>query len=165
METRINPIMNGAQSAAETNSQSPAAIPDIHTLTWMAGSWSGLADGDPVDEHWSSPAGGMMMGMFRWLKNERVYYYELLVIEPASSGLVLRLKHFDTGLNGWEEKGMAVAYPLVHASENEAVFERGGSFRSTRFVYRRINAGELLVTTHDRKGDDIVTCEFRYTRA
>ena len=60
---------------------------------------------------------------------------------------------------------MAVAYPTVHASDSEAAFERGGSFRSTRFVYRRIRESELLVTTHDRKRDDIVTCEFRYTRA
>ena len=140
-------------------------ISDIEILAWMTGSWSGLVDGDPIDEHWSAPAGGMMMGMFRWLKNGRVYYYELLVIEPTSDGLVLRLKHFDSGLNGWEEKGMAVAYPLVHASDGEAAFERGGSFRSTRFVYQRISESELLVTTHDRKGDDIVTSEFRYTRA
>jgi hypothetical protein len=165
MKTPSNPVMNSAQAVAEPGIQPLAPIADIHALAWMTGSWSGLLDGELVDEHWSAPAGGMMMGMFRWLKNERVYYYELLVIEPASNGLVLRLKHFDSGLNGWEEKGMAVAYPLVHASEREATFERGGSFRSTRFVYRRVSDNELLVTTHDRKGDGIVTCEFRYTLA
>ena len=158
MKTTTNPDIASAPTAAQFN------LPDIQALAWMAGSWTGLANGDPVDEHWSAPAGGMMMGMFRWLKNGRVYYYELLVIEPTSDGLVLRLKHFDSGLSGWEEKGVAVAYPLVTASEREATFERGGSFRSTRFVYRRISENELLVTTHDRKGDDIATCEFCYRR-
>ena len=140
--------------------------PDIYSLAWMAGSWIGQADGDPVDEHWSTPAGGTMMGMFRWLKNGRVYYYELLVIEPTANGLVLRLKHFDSELNCWEDRrGMAVAYPLVSAGEGEAVFERGGSFRSTRFVYRLISDTELRVTADDRKGDETASSEFSYRRA
>jgi len=163
MKTATNPVLNGARTNTEPVNTPTIASPDIHALGWMSGSWSGRVDGDPVDEHWSAPAGGMMMGMFRWLKRGRVYYYELLVIEPDANGLVLRLKHFDSGLNGWEEKGMAVAYPLIHVNEYEAAFERGGSFRSTRFVYRRAGEHELVVTTHDRKGDDVVTCEFRYT--
>ena len=137
----------------------------IDHLGWMAGNWLGNVDGDSVDEHWSSPGSGTMMGMFRWLKSDRLYYYELLAIEPEAHGLVLRLKHFDRGLIGWEEKGMALAYPLVEIGERTATFERGGSFRSTRFVYRQVAADELLVVTEDRKGDDITRCEFRYTRS
>ncbi len=150
-----------------TNVMNPATAPampaTIDNLAWMAGSWYGTVDGDPVDEHWSTPAGGVMMGMFRWLKNSRLYLYELLAIEPDANGLVLRLKHFDRGLNGWEEKGMAIAYPLVNAGEQEAAFERGGAYRSTRFVYKRVSARELLVITEDRKGSDVVRNEFRYT--
>jgi hypothetical protein len=137
----------------------------IDHLGWMAGNWLGDVDGDPVDEHWSSPRGGTMVGMFRWLKDGKLYYYELLAIEPESNGLVLRLKHFDRGLIDWEEKGMAIAYPLVEIGEQTATFERGGSFRSTRFVYKRVAAGELLVLSEDRKGDAITRCEFRYKRS
>jgi hypothetical protein len=77
---------------------------------------------------------------------------------------VLRLKHFDRGLNGWEEKGMAVAYPLVNVGDQEAAFEKGGAYRSTRFVYKRLSTRELLVITEDRKGSDVVRNEYRYTR-
>ena len=156
--------MNSTPISTAPSAIYPVAATVDH-LGWMAGDWSGNVNGDPVDEYWSKPGGGTMMGMFRWLKDGRLYNYELLAIEPDANGLVLRLKHFDRGLIGWEEKGMAIAYPLVEIGEQTAVFERGGSFRSTRFVYRRVSAGELLVVSEDRKGDDVARVEFRYTRA
>jgi hypothetical protein len=67
-------------------------------------------------------------------------------------------------LNGWEEKAMAVAYPLVRVGDGEAVFEKGGSFRTNRFTYRREGVNELLVITEDRKGDDVSRHEYRYRR-
>jgi len=38
----------------------------------------------------------------------------------------LRLKHFDPGLVGWEEKAQVHSYPLLTWKPNEAVFERPG---------------------------------------
>jgi hypothetical protein len=137
----------------------------IESLAWMAGGWYGTVNGDPVDEHWSTPAGGAMMGMFRWLKNGKVYLYELLAIEADADGLVLRLKHFDRGLNSWEGKGQAVAYPLVQVGDQEAAFERGGAYRSTRFVYKRTGERTLTVITEERKGDEVERNEFSYTHA
>lgn len=148
----------------QTRNTETTTVASIEQLVWMAGGWSGEVDGDPVDEHWALPSAGVMMGMFRWIKNGRVFMYELLVIEPEQDGLVLRLKHFDVGLKGWEEKAMAVAYPLVSAGDGEAVFEKGGSFRTNRFTYRRIGADELLVITEDRKGDAVARHEYRYRR-
>jgi hypothetical protein len=136
----------------------------VDDLAWMAGRWYGHVHGDLVDEHWSNPAGGVMLGMFRWLKDGKVYLYELLAIEPESAGLVLRLKHFDRGLVGWEAKSTPLAFPLVSIGEREVAFERGGTFRSTRFVYKQVNECELIVTTEDRKGAEVTRYEFRYTR-
>ena len=158
----IDSTRPNSTTAAPTTT--PPSVAAIDALAWMAGSWYGHVDGDPIDEHWSSAAGGVMLGMFRWLKHGKVYLYELLVIEPDTDGLVLRLKHFDRGLIGWEEKGIALAFPLVSIGDREVAFERGGTFRSTRFVYKLADQRELVVTTEDRKGDDITRYEFRYTR-
>ncbi|MGQ9814194.1 MAG: DUF6265 family protein [Candidatus Roseilinea sp.] len=86
---------------------SPAPLrATIDDLAWLAGSWYGHAGDDPIDEHWSAPAGGVMIGMFRWLKQGRLCMYEVLAIEPeASGGLVLRLKPFHEGLVAWEGGG------------------------------------------------------------
>lgn len=72
MKTPANPVINYAPAPAQTASADYPVNVGIRQLAWMAGSWSGTVDGELVDAHWSSPAGGMMIGMFRWLKNERV---------------------------------------------------------------------------------------------
>lgn len=137
---------------------------DIDALAWMAGSWYGAVDGDAYDEHWSLPAGGVMIGMFRWLKDGKVHMYELMAIEPEADGLALRLKHFHRGLAAWEEKDVVLTYPLIDLGENRATFAKGGAFRSTQFVYRRDGPDQLVAVQENRKGDERALFEFRYRR-
>ena len=58
----------------------PIAAP-IESLDWIVG-------------RWAEPAGGTMVGMFRWLQAGAVRFYELLTVEPEGDGLVWRIKHF-----------------------------------------------------------------------
>ena len=137
----------------------------INDLAWLAGSWYGRIGNDSIDEHWSAPAGGVMIGMFRWLKNDRLYMYEFLAFEPdGAGGLVLHLKHFHEGLVAWEGKDVTRAFPLVQLANRQATFRRGGAFRSNQFVYQRIADDELVVVEEVRKGNELATTEFRYTR-
>ena len=137
----------------------------IDDLAWLAGSWYGRTGDDSIDEHWSAPSGGVMIGMFRWLKNGRLYMYEFLAIEPGESGgLVLHLKHFHQGLVAWEGKDVARTFPLVQVADRQAIFRRGGAFRSNQFIYQRIADGELVVVEEVRKGGELTTTEFRYNR-
>jgi hypothetical protein len=157
-----NSLKNSTKTSASTFTGYAPIVAHIEQLAWMAGSWSGHVNADPVDEHWSHAAGGVMMGMFRWLKNGQLYLYELLTIEPEGEGLVLRLKHFNRGLNGWEDKVAAIAFPLVLLGQQEATFARGGTFRSTQFIYQRRGNDELTVLTEDRRGDEVTHNEFCY---
>ncbi|MCS7061089.1 MAG: DUF6265 family protein [Anaerolineae bacterium] len=137
----------------------------IDDLAWLAGSWYGYTGEDPIDEHWSAPAGGVMIGMFRWLKQGRLYMYEFLAIEPDDrGGLTLRLKHFHEGLVAWEGKSVVRAFNLVELGERLAVFRRGGAFRSNQFIYRRPDDDHLVVVEEVRKGGELLTNTFSYTR-
>jgi hypothetical protein len=137
----------------------------IDDLAWLAGSWYGHIGDDPIDEHWSAPAGGVMIGMFRWLKQGRLYMYEFLAIEPdGDGGLVLRLKHFHEGLVAWEGKSLVRAFPLVELGNRQATFRRGGAFRTNQFVYRQPVENKMIVVEEVRKGSDLATSEFNYTR-
>lgn len=106
-------------------------------LNWLAGAWLGQRGEDLVEEHWSGVAGGALMGMFRWLHGDAVRFYELLVIEPQDGGLVLRIKHFDPGLVGWEEKDRSADCDLVQLSGHEAVFLQRGREEHQWLLYRR----------------------------
>lgn len=137
----------------------------IDELAWLAGSWRGHTGDDPIDEHWSAPAGGVMIGMFRWLKQGRLHMYEFLAIEPdGNGGLVLRLKHFHEGLVAWEGRSLVRAFALVELGDRLAVFRRGGAFRSDQFIYRRPADDQLIVVEEARKGPALTTTTFSYTR-
>ena len=96
--------------------QSPAA------LSWLTGSWRGRNGPDSVEEHWSPFEGDSLMGMFRWVRDGKVLFYELVAIESEGELVRMRIKHFDPGLIGWEEKDRAMEAVLVHLSGREAAF-------------------------------------------
>jgi hypothetical protein len=114
----------------------------IEALAWLAGRWVGTDGTDRLEEVWSEPEAGMMLAMFRWHRDGQPRFYELLAIEPGDAGPVFRIKHFDPGLRGWEEKDEAVTLDLVALGPDEAVFLKRGEARW--MVYRRESAGEEL---------------------
>lgn len=106
----------------------PAAT--IRDAAWLAGHWQARALGGTADEYWSEPMARGMMGMFRLIKDDGVSFYEILQLVEHGGSLVLRLKHFDRDLRGWEEKDVAREFRLARLGTNELFFE-GMTFRLT----------------------------------
>lgn len=94
----------------------------INDLTWLSGSWRGEKDSGVIEEQWSRPEGDAMMGMFRWVKSDGVFFYEFMTIEQNKEGLTLRIKHFNPGLIGWEEKDKSFSCVLTQLDSEKAVF-------------------------------------------
>ena len=95
----------------------------IDDVSWISGSWSGQAMGSRFEETWNPPSAGTMVGMFKFIKEEEVAFYEILTIVEQGGTLMLRLKHFSPGLEGWEEKEKSIEFPLVSVSQSEARFD------------------------------------------
>ena len=133
-------------------------------LCWLTGSWQGQNGGDPVEEHWSPLRGNTLMGMFRWVKDGKVSFYELIVIEQEGELVRLRIKHFHPGLVGWEEKDRAHEFVLVHLQDREAIFYDLDEPK-TRWAVYRLEAEDRLVSYFTRE-DEPVTAEgmFAYAR-
>jgi len=55
-----------------------------------------------------------------------VAFYELIAIEREGEGLVMRIKHFNAGLKGWEEKDDCAELDLVEFKGKWAVWSRRG---------------------------------------
>ena len=134
----------------------------VQDMAWLAGHWTGEALGGTVDEIWSPPRGGAMMGMFRLVKDGGTVFYELMTILEEEGTLVLRLKHFGGGdLSAWEEKEETVDFPLVALADGAFRFEglsfrpegddrlrihlampgKDESVREVTFAYTRVSAG------------------------
>jgi len=105
----------------EEGTMSPSA--KISDITWIAGHWRGEALGGIVDEIWYPPAGGQMMGVFRLTSDQNVQFYEIFTVSEEEGSLILKLKHFNADLTGWEEKDEIVKFPLVKLGDKIAYFD------------------------------------------
>ena len=128
----------------------------ITDIAWLQGRWVGAGLGGTTEEVWAPPLGDSMLGMYRLVKNGKVMFCELCTIVEDGDSLVLKLKHFDSKLKGWEEKDVTVNFPLVKLTGSEAYFD-GLTFRKTP-------EGDLLayVVTRDKKTKAEREAEFRY---
>lgn len=106
--------------------KSPTAT--IADMSWLAGHWKGEALGGVSEEIWSPPKDGMMMGMYRLIRNGKPVFYELLTLVEENGSLIIRLKHFNADLTGWEEKDKTVDFPFV-AKSNGVIHFDGMAFR------------------------------------
>ncbi len=142
----------------------PSAGATAAGLQWLTGDWHGERGGERIEEHWSAPGGGALMGMFRPFRGEGIRFYKFMTVEPDGDQLVLRIKHFDPGLVGWEERQESVAFVLVALREGEAVFVKRHETDRRWLIYRLEGGGEL-VAFFEREDKDTAAEEwFRYRR-
>ena len=101
--------------------QRPSAT--LADMKWLEGHWCGSALGGFVEELWSEPRGGAMMGMFRLVKGNDPVFYELLHVVEVEGSLAIRLKHFNRDLTGWEEKAQVREFKLLSIKDGVYSFE------------------------------------------
>jgi hypothetical protein len=104
--------------------QPPKAIVNLDDLDWMIGSWKGEELGGIVEETWFNPSGQTMMGTFKLVKEGATSFYELFSIITMNGQSILKLKHFDNELKGWEEKDETENYAFLKM-EGRKVFFNG----------------------------------------
>ena len=127
----------------------------INDVAWIAGHWRGQAMGGFTEEIWSPPLGAAMMGSFKLVINNEVNFYELETITEENGSLMLKIKHFDAALNGWEEKDETVDFPLIKLTESRACFDG--------LTFERLNNDELNI--YVSQGDDHSSeSKFSFTR-
>lgn len=104
-----------------TPGQKPAAA-TIADMAWLAGHWTGDDLGGRSEEMWTAPHDGVMLGMYRLIRDGKPVFYELLTISEHEGSLLLRLKHFNPDLTGWEEKSETVDFPFVAKTDGRLQF-------------------------------------------
>ena len=136
----------------------------IGDLAWLAGQWRGRYNDNIIEEHWSAPQAGTLMCMFRWIHDDKVRFYELVTVETDEDGqLRQRIKHFNPGLRGWEEKDDSVTFTLESIEGQSATFVRDTADGPMWMVYRR--DADLLIAWFEReRGIHAPDDEFRYQR-
>lgn len=114
-----------------------AAGPEVASLGWMSGCWALERNGVKVEEHWSKPAGEVMLGYSRTMRPGRPTFYEQIRIE-LRDGVVSYVPI--VGKQG------PVVFGLKRSGDNEVVFENPAHDYPQRIVYTRVG-DELLART------------------
>lgn len=137
-------LSSGASGPAVASTESTT----LTDLAWIAGEWLGEEGDTTVQEIWTQPLAGTMIGMFRLTSDGEPRFYEFMSIEMGDGGPVLRIKHFDPDLRGWEEREESVIFTLKEASSGKAIFETELAGNPEFLTYER--AGEELTITLEK---------------
>jgi hypothetical protein len=132
----------------------PAA--KVTDFAWLEGHWQAEALGGTTNEIWSAPASGTMVGMFRLVKDGEAAFYEIFTLTEEDETVLLRLKHFNSDLTGWEEKNETVDFPLVAFNKDQAWFDG--------LTYQRRGPDEIQVYLAMHTKDGVQEVPFAWKR-
>lgn len=126
---------------------------DLNSLSWLAGSWQMKRGETVIEEHWTTPAAGTMIGMGRTIAKDRSVAFEYLRIIDRDGTLV-----YIAQPNG----KAATEFKAINVAPNEIVFANPAHDFPKRITYTRLPDGNVRARV---EGDDPQQAEeFLYTR-
>ena len=149
-------------AAQETRVAPEGHVPppaSIEQAEWLVGDWVGTGiDGAEAAESWLPPSGDTMVGLFVQEKPDGgLMFTEHMYLAEEGGSLVLKLKHFNPDLTGWEEKDGMVRFRLLSIEPCAAYF--------SSLTYRCEAEGGLLVAVRLKsEGDAVEELVFRFQR-
>jgi hypothetical protein len=138
-------------------------VSKIQSARWLVGRWQSPPGERLIcKEHWSAPAGGAMVGMFRLMNGERPGLYELLLLEEEADGVWMRLRHFRPQLVAQEQEPLKLK--LTTATMDKLVFENPDGNRPKRVTYG-VAGDDLTATVETERDGTPVTFSLKMQRA
>lgn len=129
----------------------------IDRASWLAGRWVGEGLGGEMEEIWSPPVGGQMIGHFRLVQNGAPVFYEFMVLDVADGGLRMKLKHFNPDYSAWEEREEWVTFTPVSSSADEIVL--------SALTIRRTAPDAMTMRLRLRNGENVQEHTLTFRRA
>jgi len=111
-----------------------SAQPSLDPVAFLAGTWTSEEGGVVMEEHWTAPAGGLMLGLHRDVAPGKPAFFEFLRIEATPRGIVYLAS---------PRGAPATPFSLVQSGGNRAVFENRDHDFPTRIIYRLKADGSL----------------------
>ena len=131
----------------------------VSQLEFIKGHWRGTGLGGTVEEFWTDSSGDHMIGLFKFINQDKLSFSELESISKHEDGIIfLKVKHFNPDFIGWEEKDKYVQFSMVTVNETGAYFNgasfiksgenemdvyvlmrsRDGTYSESKFAYQRV---------------------------
>lgn len=115
-----------ARTAITPSDTGRPAVPDA-LPTWLAGHWEGFGFGGFVEETWTPPRDGTMLGTFRLSVGGKARLFEFMILSVEDGRPAIRVKHFNADASAWEEGDEWVTFPFERSTDR-AIFFGGLSY-------------------------------------
>lgn len=136
----------------------PSESPDarVTQVAWLAGCWELSAGGRVVEEQWTRPRGGLMLGIGRTVRGDSLVEYEQVRIFERGGLLVY----------GANPSGQTPAeFESTLLSDSAVTFENSSHDFPQRVMYRQPTADSLVGRVEGMSRGKLRGVEFRYARA
>lgn len=127
----------------------------VDGLAFLAGSWqTAPSSSEPaIEEHWTKPAGGTLIGMGRVSGGGKTFFFEFLRVETRPDGIYYVAQ---------PKGGPPTAFKLVKLAPAEAIFENLEHDFPKRIIYKRLENGGLSARTEGDGTEKEKPSEFLY---
>jgi hypothetical protein len=142
-----------AQGAAAAPSP---AVKGVDGLAWMAGAWSGEKDGLAMEEVWTPPRGGALLGLHRDVKGGRMVSWEFFRIQAEGDAVVYHSS---------PRSAPPTPFTLVESGPRRAVFENKAHDFPQRILYWLDKAGALHARIEGPQDGRTASEEWVWTRS
>ena len=128
--TAISLVAGALANAAEPRTANTFKLSDgeerpaatLEDAAFLVGQWTGTAFGEKMEETWSAPTGGSMVGTFKLFSGDDPAMYEIMLLTVEDGTLSLKVKHFNADFTAWEDKEDYVNFRLVAKAPGELHF-------------------------------------------
>jgi len=121
------------------------AASKISDLIWLAGDWQSASGGRAqIEEHWTCPAGGTMIGMGRTVVGDKTAEFEFLRIEQRGNDLFY--------VANPNANCPQTDFKLTRLSGQEVIFENPAHDYPKRVIYRKNSDGSLVASIDAGEG-------------
>jgi hypothetical protein len=127
----------------------------VETLAWLEGTWSGEKDGIHMEEMWTGPRGGALLGLHRDVEGARMVSWEFLRVEATDAGVFYHAS---------PRSAPPTAFKLVETGDKRAVFENREHDFPQRILYWIDGTGALHARIEGPRGGKTVAEEWVWTR-
>jgi hypothetical protein len=136
--------------------QSGGTAPRIGQVAWLAGCWQQTNGRRTVDEQWTRPRGGLMLGAGRTVDGDSLVEFEQVRIFERGGRLVY----------GARPSGQEPAeFESILVSDSAVTFENLGHDFPQRVMYRRVGTDSLVGHVEGTRAGRIRGVDFPYRRA
>lgn len=111
----------------------------INKMGWLEGNWKSKGKKISIQESWTRNGAHSMMCVASIYESNSIILFEICTITEENGSLILRIRHFDAGLQAWEEKDKPLEKQLIKAAKNRIyfdgyTFEKTGKDQMTLFI-------------------------------